>query len=168
MALKKNKKKKRETVSEATEATETKPRRKSSSWKHRKLAVIASVEKKLAKLAPLINAVKAPGITVDLTNALGATSLLHNQFRALPEDWKPERGATASIGTTRRVGIGSIIKIKEEVPPEQMPYLNAIGGPSKFENAKIVFDDGRSWIVELTTGVKVTIKKNLVTKANPQ
>jgi hypothetical protein len=126
-----------------------KAKRDKKPWKVRQAIRTDKAVKTLSRLADTFLAAKAPNMEPTLAqNALSAMQTFRTQLTLLPDDWKPEKGA--SPGTDKKIGIGSIINAVSELDKDdangkryfaQLPQ-------SLFEGGKVVEDFGREWLIE--------------------
>lgn len=167
-----DKEKIKKTKKEKKEKKEGAKERKKTPWKEKQVMRVERAAKALGKLATVLLASKAPNIDAALAqNANSAVATLQVQIKMLADDWKPAKGANSNAAspTSKKLGIGSIVKVKEDLGDDPSAALYKMVSKDLFTGAEIVGEDGptkkegvfKYWTVKCADGqTRVLIKKH--------
>jgi len=167
MSNEKPKKKKKESTGEP------KAKRNKTPWQARQVLRVERATKALTKLAGTLAGAKAPNVDASLAqNALSAVTTLSVQINMLDKGWKPAKGATG--GTSKKIGIGSIVQVKDDLSGDPSAALYTMVDKKLFIAAEVTGEDGetkkgfRYWKVKCTDGVtRVMLKSHAVKHIAP-
>lgn len=139
----------------------SKPKKQKAPWKAKQMERVVKLESAATKLHKLVLAARAPNVSDQFTNLiLSNLAGMKAQLNTLPDDWKPARGSTP--GTDKKTGIGSVIYVKADLDDDAKKLYTTHFPVSLFENAQIIDDDGRNWVVRCRDSMTRVVKKKHV------